>query len=135
MPLTDRALAGLARKVDQFRKAEKSSKGEKDRFTEKAIEELNRRGTKSLEISHQGDIVKVTGVYPEETYYDWMILSERLTSRQLKLIQSETVDREKLAEAIQSGKIDAADVAAATVIQRNKPWLSVSIKPSQSRRR
>jgi hypothetical protein len=128
MPLSDRQIAKLAMKKNEAGAAEKDGKAEKDRLTDRIVEELNRRGTKTLETGYGAYAVKVTGVFPEETEYDWDILASELSPRLLRRIQVKAVDKQALAELVQEGVIDTAVVARAATVVPKRSYVIVSVK-------
>jgi hypothetical protein len=124
MAMSDSRLYQIARRKDEAAQREKDGKREKDDLNAKLVGELQRRRTKSME--RPG--VKVTLVEPEETKYDWDVLASLLTPRILRSIQVEAVDKEKLAEAVQAGRIDTALLAQATTVTQKSAYVNVSIR-------
>jgi hypothetical protein len=128
MPMSDRQLARHAMKLQGGRDDEKAGKQIKDDETSVVLAELARRGTRKLTTALGANEITITGVIPTDTVYDWDALAERLTVRQMRAIQKEEVDPQKLAELVQEGKIDSAVVAACSTVKEKSGYVLVSVK-------
>lgn len=128
MPMSDRMLARLAMELSKARADEQAAQAVKSEKTGKIVTELDRRGTRKLTTGLGANEITMTKVAPEETTYDWDALAEHLPVRVMRSIQRQQVDPQKLAEAVQDGRIDSALVAQCSTVRAKSAYVLVSLK-------
>lgn len=128
--MDDAELAENGKKYKSAQRREATAKKAKEDLRDLIKPELVARGTRSLETNG----VKITHVTPEEVVYNWDKLRKRLSKKQLRRIQVDAVDRQKLAEAIEDGIVDAADVEQCSEIVQKSGYINVSIQSPRARK-
>lgn len=153
--LSDKEVFELAVEHEQALAKEKKFKGRKEKIKNILVAELQRRKTKGLTSAATG--TTVTFVQAEKLVYDgeglWSDLKpvqrrevyeeridlnalspearkaviEALPKEERKNVTSHVLVVDKLSDAVQAGRIDAKVVAKHSEIQRNAPYISVSL--------
>lgn len=122
MPLSDLKLRELAVKADEVDQHIKELKKRKEKLQSRIIRELDRRGTRMIEING----VKITRVSNPITTYDWRALVRTIGKERARRIQAKQPDKAALAREVQAGRIAAEDVAACSSTAYSKPWVNVT---------
>lgn len=104
----------------------KAAEAKKEAIKAEILGDYNAKGIRTMEVEG----VTVTRAAQTRSTVSWDYLSNHLTVKQMRAIQAEFVDKQKLAEAVAAGKIDPALVAKATEFTETAAYISVSIKKS-----
>jgi len=125
--LTDKELATLARKREAVKEEMAELQDKYDKFSDKILTELEKRGTKAIE--HDG--VRIAYVQGKSTIYNFDAMKKSLPTPLLKKITKEVLDTSALQEMVQKGKISPAKLAKFTEIRENAPYPKISFKDSE----
>lgn len=120
--MTDVQLAKLAQEHSELKAKIKSLEAKAEKRKAAIVKEMETRGLKAMETEE----VRVSVVQKSNVNYDVEKLKERLGPRRYRAIVSEHVDKDKLARAVQDGKVNMKDVDKASTVSWNRPYIVVS---------
>lgn len=121
MPMTDARLAQLAKRWKELKDQEKKTARERAELGARIMTELERRNTRLIETAGQ----KITLVSPEEVRYDFDRMVELFGTAKMRKVQRREVDKDELARAMTSGRLDPAVVAQCSMVIQKAPYLSI----------
>jgi len=119
--MTDARLAQLAKRWKELKDQEKKTARERAELGARIMTELERRNTRLIETAGQ----KITLVSPEEVRYDFDRMVELFGTAKMRKVQRREVDKDELARAMTSGRLDPAVVAQCSMVIQKAPYLSI----------
>lgn len=123
--MRDERLEQLARDYKKLQTEIKDLESEADGIKRKLVAEMERRKSKGVEFQAG---VRITLVKPEEVYYDPDRLREAIGARVWQRVTNRVIDKDKLAAAVQEGKVDIHDVDNASLTRNKAAYPLVTIK-------
>jgi hypothetical protein len=122
MALSDRKLAELAKERDTLDARIKKLTASKKKRDQAIIKELERRGTKALDVAG----VKITKVQGEIVEYDYDELKDVLGAAKFRAITKPVLDKDLLAKAVAKNRVELATVNSCATIRLKAPYILVS---------
>lgn len=120
--LRDSELVKLAHKMEELKAKKNSIDSKVHKLQAEIVSELQRRGTKALE----NNGTKITLVQNVSIVYHPDLLRDKVGPSGWKRITERVLSKEKLAQAVVAGKIDAAVVDECSEERVSSPYVKVS---------
>lgn len=122
MALSDKKIAKLAREINELKARQADLKSKADKRQQAIIKEFQRRGTVALETEN----LRITKVEPKQVEYLIDDLKKELSPARFKKITKPVVDKAKLSQEVQAGRIDGEIIGKCTEIKYKSPYILAS---------
>lgn len=129
MALSDTKLKKLAEEHQQLKAKIKELQKQADKRQDAVIAELKRRKMTSYE-TESGD-VRITVTQGSRVDYDESQLKGELSPQAFRAITTRIVDKDRLSQAVQEGKIPAALVDRCSTLVKFNPYIKVTLRDKE----